>query len=435
MIIRPDAGSWSGFTDSAGERTTAVDVDGRPVDLLRLFPAFTPASQALADRIALLDLDRPAVSRAIALERDEGSSRLILISEHVPGVRLSELLQAAVQRSVVPDLGAALFVMRRLLTLAESLNAATGLAQFSIAPERIVITPHGRVVVVEPVLAAAAETGAIVSDDLAGIAIAGMSIMLGHLIEDAEQIDPLSPVLQDAADVAAIRAGHRFSTALRLWFDRAITADPALSFPGFRQARLALPRVSLARQSGCDASRRALKAFLNDLAFERLTEVEGALEVDRLREIRATRLARRKAISAPDEEWIFVEDELFIGDLVDEPIEADPAPPPGSVPLESLQADTPRTEAAEQLGEAGTEGLNDTAESGLWAEPIDTPVEKDEPVAPVDESIAASQSEDAHRSWILIHHRTTRADAETGTGASGSAGRDPGSHDGPRAAR
>ncbi len=314
-MIRPDAGNWSGFVDRFGERATEVDADGRSVDLLRLFAAFTPASLPLVDRIALLDVDRPAVSRAIALERDQPSDRLILISEHVPGVRLSELLRTAGQRSVVADLGAALFVMRRLLTLAESLRAATGLAHFSIAPERIVITPHGRVVIVEPALGAAAETVGIATNDIAGIAIAGMSIMLGHLIEDAEHIDPLSPVLQDAADVAAIRAGHRFSTAVRLWFDRAIIGDPSLSFRDFREARLALARVGLVRESGCDASRRTLKAFLNDLAIVDLTGGEaGTLEITRLRGMRATRLARWKAISAPDEEWISVEDELFIGD-------------------------------------------------------------------------------------------------------------------------
>jgi hypothetical protein len=313
--LQPEGGSWSGVRDSFGERATAVDAEGRPVDLLRLFPAFTPSSRAIAGRIALLGVDRPAVGRAVALERDDPSARLILISEHVPGVRLSELLRTAGERSIVADLGAALFVMRRLLTLAESLKAATGLADFSIAPERIVITPHGRVVMVEPVLAAAAGTGATASNDIAAIAIAGMSMMLGHLIEDAQHVDPLSPVLQDAADVAAIRAGNSFSNALRLWFDRAVIADPTLSFPDFRHARLALSRVLLTRESGCDASRRALKVFLRKVAIERLTDVEAAaLESERLREIRAKRLARRKAIFAPDEEWISVEEELLIGD-------------------------------------------------------------------------------------------------------------------------
>jgi hypothetical protein len=323
-MIRPDGASWSGVRDRFGERATGVGADGRSVDLLRLFDAFTPAARPLLDRITLLDVERPAVSRAIALERDEDSGRLILVSEHVPGVRLSELLRTAVQRSVVADLGAALFVMRQLLMLAESLEAATGLAHFLIAPERIVITPHGRVVIVEPALAAAAETVGLAPNDIAGIAIAGMSMMLGHFIENAEHIDPMSPVLQDAADVAAIRAGHRFSIAIRLWFDRAIVADPSMSFPDFRQARLGLSRVGLVRESACDASRRNLKAFLNDLAIDGLTEGEaGILEVTRLRDIRATRIARRKAISAPDEEWISVEDELFLGDpsrLAPEPI-------------------------------------------------------------------------------------------------------------------
>ena len=393
-MLQPEGGSWSGVRDSFGERATAVDAEGRPVDLLRLFPAFTPSSRALADRIALLGVDRPAVGRAVALERDDPSARLVLISEHVPGVRLSEVLRIAGERSIVADLGAALFVMRRLLTLAESLNAATGLAHFSIAPERIVITPHGRVVIVEPVLAAAgAGTDATASDDIAAIAIAGMSIMLGHLIGDAQHVDPLSPVLQDAADVAAIRAGNSFSNALRLWFDRAVIADPSLSFPDFRHAKLELSRVLLTRESGCDASRRALKVFLNNLAIERLGDVEAAaLESERLREIRAKRLARRKAIFAPDEEWISVEDELLIGDESrEEPIEAAlveedrieavtaEEPPEAAIVEGSTEADavpSPRSwlrSVARKIGlaSAGPQPL----ETGLAAPPGDVPFE------------------------------------------------------------
>jgi PEGA domain-containing protein len=408
-MIRPEGGSWSGARDNFGERATAVDANGRSVDLLRLFATFTPASQALADRIERLNVDRPAVGRAVALDRDEPSSRLILISEHVPGVRLSELLQAAVERSVVADLGAALFVMRRLLTLAESLESATGVAQFSIAPERIVITPHGRVVIVEPVLAAAAQTGATRSTDIAGIAIAGMSIMLGHLIKDAEHIDPLSPVLQDAADVAAIRAGDRFSTALRLWFDRAIIADPTLSFPGFRQARLALSRVGRPRESGCDASRRALKVFLDDLAIERLTDIEdAALEVDRLREIRAKQRARWKAISAPDEEWISVEDEVLIGDdagiseemqdavvpLSDD--RADEAIGIGALAGPEMAAPVEEPIEASSLEEPiEVSSLEETIEAEPLEEPIETPrVEESLEAALVEELIEAAPPEE-----------------------------------------
>jgi PEGA domain len=394
--IRAEGGSWSGVRDSFGERATAVDANGRSVDLLRLFAAFTPAHQAVADRIERLKADRPAVSRTIALERDEPSGRLILISEHVPGMRLSELLQIAVERSVVADLGAALFVMRRLLTLAESLKAATRVTQFSIAPERIVITPHGRIVITEPVLAAAAETAAVGLNDVAGIAIAGMSIMLGHHIEDSEHIDPLSPVLQDAADVAAIRAGNKFSTALRLWFDRAIIADPALSFPDFRQARLALSGVGRPRESGCDASRRALKLFLNDLSIERMTDVEeAALEVDRLREIRAKQRARRKAIFAPDEEWISVEDELLIGH----------ESRTGSEEIQDSVVHTSdeRADEAIEIGSlAGAEmaaRVEERLEAAPLEEPIDpTPLEEPIEAVPLEEPVDTAQA--PPRSWM-----------------------------------
>jgi len=342
-----------------------------------LFPTFTPAFRPLLDRITLLDVDRPAVGRAIALEHDEESGRLILISEHVPGVRLSELLQTAVQRSVVADLGAALFVMRRLLTLAESLKAATGLGHFSIAPERIVITPHGRVVIVEPALAAAADSVGIAPNDIAGIAITGMSLMLGHLIENAEHIDPLSPVLQDAADVAAIRAGHRFSIDIRLWFDRAIVADPSLSFRDFRQARLALSRVELVRESACDASRRTLKAFLNDLAIESVIEgAAGTLEVIRLRDMRATHLARWKAISAPDEEWISVEDDLFIGDesrLAPEPFQEAFVDPIGERPHDTIEIGFPAEPEPDAPVEEPIEFVR--VEETLEAVPIEEPIE------------------------------------------------------------
>ena len=444
-MTRPEVASWPGVRDSFGERATEVDANGRSVDLLRLFAAFTPAFPAIGDRIALLDVERPAVSRAIALERDDLSDRLILISEHVPGLRLSELLRTAVQRSVVADLGAALFVMRRLLTLAESLEAATGLAHFSIAPERIVITPHGRVVIVEPALGAAAETVGIATNDIAGIAIAGMSIMLGHLIEDAEHIDPLSPVLQDAADVAAIRAGHRFSTAVRLWFDRAIIADPSLSFRDFRQAKLALSRVELVRESGCDASRRTLKAFLKDLAIERLTGGgTGPLEVTRLREMRATRLARWNAISAPDEEWISVEDELFIGDesrlapeanlaaFVDRTDErpvvstdpvfrqatAESGDPPGEEGRRGIDEEPVAIDAGEQLVEVFEEPFAedvqpvsmDSAEPDLPTETIEAALAEEAPVGPAGASIAATHDNGRQ------HRRRHRDRADHGRG-------------------
>ena len=144
--IPVDTDRWSGFRDSFGEREVGIDAEGGAIELLRLVREFTPVEQALSDRISrLTDFDRPAVARPLRLEQDDRKRRprLILISDRVPGVRLSELLLRGIGRSVVPDLGVALFVMRRLLSTATLLQTSTGLTHFIVAPERVVPIAHG----------------------------------------------------------------------------------------------------------------------------------------------------------------------------------------------------------------------------------------------------------------------------------------------------
>src|SRR3984893_5385935 len=139
--IHVDTDRWSGFRDSFGEREVGIDAKGGAIELLRLAREFTPVEQALSDRVSRLkDFDRPAVARPLRLEQDDRKRRhrLILISDRVPGVRLSELLLRGIGRSVVAGLRVALFVMRRLLSTATLLQTATGLTHFIVAPERVV---------------------------------------------------------------------------------------------------------------------------------------------------------------------------------------------------------------------------------------------------------------------------------------------------------
>src|ERR1700681_1753958 len=325
--IHVDTDRWSGFRDSFGEREVGIDAEGRAIELLRLLREFTPVEQALSDRLArLTDFDRPAVARPLRLEQDDRKRRprLILISDRVPGVRLSELLLRGIGRSVVPDLGVALFVMRRLLSTATLLQTSTGLAHFIIAPERVVITPRGEVVVVEAALAGAIEALAASTGvpkglrlarseanaqqedprvDITRIARIGISLMLGRALDADESVDALSSVLGEAADVAAIRAGDGFSTALILWLEQAVTIDADASFPDFQRADAALQRTS--PPNNCVASRLTLQAFLQDLAVEHLSDPETvALEAERIRGIRTRQIAARPAASVARTAWI-----------------------------------------------------------------------------------------------------------------------------------
>ena len=153
-----DHARWSGFRDGLGERENGVDEQGFSIELLRLRKEFNPFPLALTDRILrLIDFDRPGASRALRVDQDENSPRLVLVSERAPGFRLSDLLERAAERGVIPDLGAALYIMRRLLASATAIQRTTGLAHLAIAPERILITPRGSVVIVEAAMAGAIE--------------------------------------------------------------------------------------------------------------------------------------------------------------------------------------------------------------------------------------------------------------------------------------
>src|SRR5215213_3259617 len=260
-----DLARWSGFRDGLGERENGVDEQGFSIELLRLRKELNSCALPLTDRILrLIDFDRPGATRALRVDQDENSPRLILVSERAPGFRLSDLLERGAERGVIPDLGAALYIMRRLLATAAGIQNATGLVHLAVAPERIVITPRGSVVIVEAAIGGAVEalgdrlpaaarrafrlaradveiSGAHV--DIARIALAGMAMIVGRPLDPSEDIDPLSPVVQEVVDVAAVRAGDQVAAALTPWLDHAISNDPLLAFENFGDALADLTEI------------------------------------------------------------------------------------------------------------------------------------------------------------------------------------------------
>ena len=307
-----DSARWSGFRDGLGERENGIDEQGSSIELLRLRKELNSCALPLTDRILrLIDFDRPGAARALRVDQDENSPRLILVSERAPGFRLSELLGRGAERGVIPDLGAALYIMRRLLTTAAGIHSATGIVHLAIAPERIVITPRGGVVLVEAAIGGAMEAlgdrmpaavrrgfrlaraDAEISGaqlDIARIALAGMAMIVGRPLDPSDDIDPLSPVVQEVVDVAAVRAGDEFAAALTPWLDHAISIDPLLAFGSFDDALADLAAIVPPAEARCPVSRAPMRKFLDDI------QIGGAhleaLEEDRLREIRARQLRR-----------------------------------------------------------------------------------------------------------------------------------------------
>jgi hypothetical protein len=315
--ISLDADRWSGFRDTFGEREVGIDSDGSPIELLRLVREISPAESALAERMAkLAKADRPGVARAIRLEQDDQKRRprLVMVSERVAGVRLAEAMTRGAGRSIVPDIGAAMFVMRRLFTIAGALKHATGIQHFIIAPERVVITPRAEIVVVEAALAGATEAlGATeafpkavrlaLSEmnntkhglrlDIARIARIGVAMLIGRPIEATETVDALSPVLNEVSDVAAIRAGDAFAAAMREWLEQALTIEAGVSFDDFHTASVALDATTPPKD--CAASRATLRSYVDHLQIDDFAQPEAlALEFERVRAIRVRQTMGRR---------------------------------------------------------------------------------------------------------------------------------------------
>ncbi|HXH24526.1 MAG TPA: PEGA domain-containing protein [Vicinamibacterales bacterium] len=151
------------FSDGLGQRRHILAAREQRFSVLFLDPALTrsPAFEdALKARIARL---APFQHAAFARVRGivpiaTAPARLAIASEAVPGPRLSDLLAIAEQRLIPLEINAALAVVRQLVAAMAALHRfAPESAHGALAPERIILSDDGRVVVAEYVLGSALE--------------------------------------------------------------------------------------------------------------------------------------------------------------------------------------------------------------------------------------------------------------------------------------
>ena len=149
------------FEDGLGRRHQVVGVTPEPLEVLVLKEELATApgfEDALRTQVARLMTFRHA---SFAQIRGVGrppnnESGIAIISQQIAGVRLSDLLAVAEKRLLPLDMTAACWLARELISAIAVLHEAfPGACHGAIAPERIVITPDARLVVVEHLLGAA----------------------------------------------------------------------------------------------------------------------------------------------------------------------------------------------------------------------------------------------------------------------------------------
>ena len=209
-----------------------------------------------------------------------------IVSDHVEGTRLSDILRVAHERNLQLDINAALCLIRQLVPAVALLHEnARDVAHGLIAPERLIVTPHARLVIVEHVLSAAVEQLQFSRDrlwqefrvamppsaglprfdhraDVTGIGLVALALVLGRPLHAAEFPQPLPTLLNEARERSALGEEQPLSPPLRDWLARALQLDARRAFASAPEALPALEEI-VADDSMYVAAPVALETFLS----------------------------------------------------------------------------------------------------------------------------------------------------------------------------
>jgi hypothetical protein len=258
------------MSDGFGRRVRGIDPDtGDAVENLELPPALVEHAgfaAALGDRVArfaavrhtsyvhLKRLDRPS------------ADRLVLVSEYTEGWRLSEMLAASSSAGRPLDITIVIGLLRQLLPAVSlfgrhNREAAIG----ALGPERLIVTPQGRLVIAEHAFGPAIEKLNLGRDrlwrdfrvtmapsaglpranaraDAHAIGVVALSLLLGRVLTEDEYPNQLTAL---AESVVENRGGEQapLSKALSGWLSRTLQFDVASSFQSPHESQVGFETV------------------------------------------------------------------------------------------------------------------------------------------------------------------------------------------------
>jgi len=241
---------------------------------------------ALRERVSSLAAFRHSCyGRVRSVERlKDPASTLALVSDATSGVRLSELLAFAERGRVAFDIDAALCLLRQLVPAVVMLHEhGPDIAHGALAPERLIVTPKARLMLVEYAMGSALEqlrysqnrywqelrialprsAGLAKFDqraDVTQLGVTALSLVLGRRLTDDESPTRLGDVVASAWAVSARGGLEPLPAGLRAWLTSALQFDPRHAFRSAVDAQADLERVL--GESDYLAAPAALETFL-----------------------------------------------------------------------------------------------------------------------------------------------------------------------------
>ena len=256
------------FEDGLGERRYAVGTGSEPLEVLKLSSVLSSVSSfdfALRERTArLAGFRHESYGRVRSIELDRRTSALLVTSDYVAGIRLSTMLAESQKRGIPLEFNAVRSLVRQLVTAAAALHGtAPDVGNGALAPERLVLTPTGRLMIVEYVLGAALEqlghtrarywrelgvalpgtVGTPVFDartDVTQIGAVALSLILGRPLTPEDYPERLSDLIHTATLRSFAGTGEPLPESVRDWLLQALQLDQWESFASPTEARAGL---------------------------------------------------------------------------------------------------------------------------------------------------------------------------------------------------
>ena len=267
------SGVRRGFEDGFGRRyrpAARLDSD-TPLEILCFRHEITdvPAFEfALRERVARLsDFHHPSFARIRKVDRlNDERGTVTLMGDGVAGVRLIDVLMDVEHTGRVLDVNSALYLVRQLLSAIAALHQHARVAHGALAPERLFVTPHGRLLIVEYTLGAALEqlkysrerywkelrvalpSGAGLPRlderaDLTQVGAVALSLLLGRPLRDDEYPLQIEHLVASASARTAGGADEPLPPALREWLCRALQLDARNSYRSVADAQAAFDQL------------------------------------------------------------------------------------------------------------------------------------------------------------------------------------------------
>jgi hypothetical protein len=299
--------SATGYADGLGRRTLVFYREsGAAVERLTLRPEFGAFERALRDRAAQLAAwDGEGLARPTRVHRGQPRGPLCVDAEVPVGERLADLLDVAGEgRSDQPLVGVdvALGFLLDVLPTLDRLHRRGRVVHGAIAPGRLLLTPAGRIVLLDalygealerlawpparlwrelglaaPVVAADAGRGRV--GDLSQAGLTALMLLLGRRLCDDAWPAGLPAAVAEAGEIAELHGGAAFASGIQALFARLLphSTDPFLTALDAQQPVRTLAASAMGFEA-CAAALAAASQAMANLPAPEMPELRATLE-------------------------------------------------------------------------------------------------------------------------------------------------------------